>query len=218
MSLSSKLHVYYCFETLSNYLNHYGNKSYYSDSDLIKNLPLDYSIKSEFPNDSYPLFVTWNLIDPHSSEEEELRGCIGNFSPLSLHDGLKEYALISALQDTRFDPIDTEELDQLSCCVSLLVKFELAEHYLDWEIGVHGIRLKLNINDRIYGATYLPEVAAEQGWTKEETIKSLLRKGGYKGKTDKEVLDKIKITRYQSHKSKASFKEYLDYVNKLTKN
>ena len=34
---------------------------------------------------------------------------------------------------------------------------------------------------RRYGATYLPSVAVEQEWTKEETLVSLMRKAGWNG-------------------------------------
>ncbi len=68
-------------------------------------------------------------------DEPSLRGCIGNFSPLPLHDALKDYALISAIQDRRFDPIDIYELDELQCTVSLLTDFEPAAHAKDWEVS-----------------------------------------------------------------------------------
>lgn len=58
-------------------------------------------------------------------------------------------------------------------------------------------------------ATYLPEVMPEQGWNKIQTIDSLLRKGGYKGKVTEEFRRTIILTRYQSHKSHASYAEYV---------
>lgn len=39
---------------------------------------------------------------------------------MNLHSGLKEYALTSALKDTRFDPISREELPKLTVSVSIL--------------------------------------------------------------------------------------------------
>ena len=78
-----------------------------------------------------PLFVTWKI-----GREKRLRGCIGTFSPIKLHNGLKEYALTSALKDTRFDPVSKDELSRLTCAVSLLTNFEDAKDYLDWEVIV----------------------------------------------------------------------------------
>jgi hypothetical protein len=52
---------------------------------------------------------------------------------------------------------------------------------MDWELGTHGLRISFIHRNRRYGATYLPDVAPEQGWTKEETVESLMRKAGWDG-------------------------------------
>lgn len=66
--------------------------------------------------------------------------------------------------------------------VTLLTNFSTpTRDALDWTLGTHGIRISFNIQSRRYGATYLPSVAEEQGWTKEETIVSLMRKAGWNG-------------------------------------
>ncbi|XP_055117450.1 AMMECR1-like protein isoform X1 [Hylobates moloch] len=111
-----------------------------------------------FTNDPYPLFVTWK-----TGRDKRLRGCIGTFSAMNLHSGLREYTLTSALKDSRFPPLTREELPKLFCSVSLLTNFEDASDYLDWEVGVHGIRIEF-INEKGVKrtATYLPEVAKEQ--------------------------------------------------------
>ncbi|KAF9167875.1 AMME chromosomal region protein 1-like [Mortierella sp. AD010] len=167
-------------------------------------------IEPTFENDSFPLFVTWNTIEGRGAELV-LRGCIGNFGAMPLHSGLKEYALTSAFRDGRFPPISKKEVPTLVCNVSLLTDFEVAENYLDWEVGVHGIWIEFrDTNNRKRTATYLPEVAKEQGWTKEKAIESLLRKGGYRGTITQEVLDSIILTRYQSQKAQATYQEYLD--------
>jgi uncharacterized protein (TIGR00296 family) len=62
-----------------------------------------------------PLFVTWKI-----GRDQRLRGCIGTFSEMNLHNGLKEYALTSALKDSRFDPITRDELPRLTVSVSIL--------------------------------------------------------------------------------------------------
>jgi AMMECR1 domain-containing protein len=52
------------------------------------------------PKVSVPLFVTWKITANH-----ELRGCIGTFSKQEIQKVLPKYALISALNDDRFDPV-----------------------------------------------------------------------------------------------------------------
>jgi AMMECR1 domain-containing protein len=48
--------------------------------------------------------------------------------------------------------------------VSILTNFEEANDFMDWEVGVHGIRIEFhNENGSRRTATYLPEVAPEQG-------------------------------------------------------
>ena len=106
-----------------------------------------------------PLFVTWKL-----GRGKRLRGCIGTFHPMDLNSGLREYATTSAFKDTRFNPITIDEVPRLHVSVSILRHFEDDLGYLDWEIGVHGIRIEfLNERGLKRSATYLPEVAAEQG-------------------------------------------------------
>lgn len=62
---------------------------------------------------------------------------------------------------------------------------------MDWEIGKHGIRINFIYRNRRYGATYLPDVPVEQGWTKEETIESLMRKAGWDGGSSGSVARRI---------------------------
>jgi AMME syndrome candidate gene 1 protein len=129
--------------------------------------------------ESYPLFVTWNT---HSrSGHKSLRGCIGTFEALPLQQGLSGYALTSAFDDTRFSPIPASQLPVLSCALTLLANFEPCEDAMDWTLGTHGLRISFNYRNRRHGATYLPDVAVEQGWTKAETVESLMKKAGWDG-------------------------------------
>ncbi|KAJ5773599.1 hypothetical protein N7457_008495 [Penicillium paradoxum] len=133
----------------------------------------------ESPDQRYPLFVTWNTLS--RSGHKSLRGCIGTFEGQELAAGLKSYALTSAFDDTRFSPIPKSLLPSLSCSLTLLGSFEPCTNAMDWALGTHGLRISFIHRGRRYGATYLPDVAVEQGWTKEETVESLMRKAGWDG-------------------------------------
>ncbi|KAL2014119.1 hypothetical protein VTN00DRAFT_1644 [Thermoascus crustaceus] len=128
---------------------------------------------------AYPLFVTWNTLSRNG--HKSLRGCIGTFEAQDLPSGLKSYALTSAFDDTRFSPIPASLLSSLSCSLTLLGNFEPCTNAMDWILGTHGLRISFIHRGRRYGATYLPDVAVEQGWTKEETVESLMRKAGWDG-------------------------------------
>ncbi|KAL2171453.1 hypothetical protein VTG60DRAFT_2860 [Thermothelomyces hinnuleus] len=162
-----------------------------------------------------PLFVTWNTVSSRAGGGHSLRGCIGTFEPQELDEGLSSYALISALQDTRFRPIAARELPSLEVAVTLLTDFEDAADPMDWELGTHGLRISFHHHGRRYGATYLPDVAVEQGWTKEETLVSLMRKAGWVGKKDRWTEIQLNVVRYQGKKESlgyAEFKRWRDWV------
>ncbi|MGH0152635.1 UNVERIFIED_CONTAM: hypothetical protein FKN15_053032 [Acipenser sinensis] len=115
-----------------------------------------------------------------------------------------------ALKDSRFPPMTREELPRLFCSVSLLTNFEDVGDYLDWEVGVHGIRIEFfNEKGSKRTATYLPEVAKEQGWDHIQTIDSLLRKGGYKAPITNDFRKTIKLTRYRSEKMTMNYTDYI---------
>jgi AMME syndrome candidate gene 1 protein len=89
--------------------------------------------------------------------------------------------IFRAFDDTRFPPIAASELLNLSCSLTLLTSFTPCAHALDWTLGLHGLRISFTHNGKRHGATYLPDVATDQGWTKEETVESLMRKAGWDG-------------------------------------
>jgi len=153
-----------------------------------------------------PLFVTWNILSPRHGSN--LRGCIGTFEAQELSEGLASYALTSALHDTRFNPISAQELPSLEVAVTLLTDFEDADGPMDWDLGVHGLRISFYYHGRRYGSTYLPDVAVEQGWTKEETVVSLMRKAGWMGRKDKWEEVDLKVVRYQGKKESLEYTEY----------
>ncbi|KAK7745871.1 hypothetical protein SLS53_002589 [Cytospora paraplurivora] len=162
------------------------------------------------PSAEYPLFVTWNKDD--GDGEYALRGCIGTFEAQPLGEGLSSYAVIAALHDSRFRRVTPRELPALQCAVTLLTGFEDAGHMLDWEVGVHGIRISFRVDGRRYGATYLPDVAKEQGWTREQALISLMRKAGWEGRRDRwrDVAEAggLKVVRYRGDKESVVYGEY----------
>jgi uncharacterized protein (TIGR00296 family) len=155
-------------------------------------------VENEAETEEHPLFVTWNTVS--RSGDKRLRGCIGTFEAQPLTTGLSSYALTAAFGDTRFTPITTRELPTLECAVTLLTDFEPVDDAMDWEIGTHGLRISFQEKGRRYGSTYLPDVASEQGWTKEEALVSLMRKAGWSGKKADWKKVALRVVRYQGKK------------------
>ena len=115
-----------------------------------------------------PMFITLKKgkDDGNGGGGGQLRGCIGTLSHKPLA-AMRDYVHSSAFRDRRFKPLQQNELVDLQVCVSLLVNYEEASHCYDWVVGIHGILIHFDDPDldKQYSATYLPEVAAEQGWS-----------------------------------------------------
>lgn len=183
---ATKQHCAYCFDVLIAYLNK-------------KPLP---EFPKNLPKVRVPLFVTWNV-----EKGDELRGCIGTFEPGEISHLLSQYALISSQEDTRFRPVKLDEVKELSVSVSLLVNFQKRKDAYDWELGKNGIIIKFTEEGEEYEGTFLPEVATEQNWDKDTTLKYLIRKAGYNGNF-KNALGKIDLETYESSKCSLSYADY----------
>ncbi len=81
-------------------------------------------------------------------------------------------------------------------------------------MGIHGIQIEFPLKGRLKTATYLPEVAQEQGWTKTQAVDSLLRKGGYSEFVTEEFRSCVRVTRYRTEKCIVSYEEYLGRVQR----
>ena len=98
-----------------------------------------------------------------------LRGCIGRFiSDIPLSELIVEMAKASATGDPRFfaDPITADELEQLDVEISVLSPLDRTSDPLSLRLGVDGIFIK---KGRASGC-FLPQVASETGWGKEEFL------------------------------------------------
>ena len=107
----------------------------------------------------------------------ELRGCIGQMvpdAPLSTIVG--RVVLQSAFQDPRFSPLALEELSELQIEISVLTPFREVPRAEDIVVGRDGVLLRKGER----AAVFLPQVAPEQGWGREEMLAQLCRKAGLK--------------------------------------
>ncbi|KAG1675750.1 hypothetical protein FOA52_012406 [Chlamydomonas sp. UWO 241] len=156
------------------------------------------------------LFVTWKVTATGRHATPRLRGCIGILEPRRLHTALRDYALTAALHDKRFQPIGLAEVPGLECTVSLLSCFEEAGGWDDWQVGRHGLIIEFSDpQTRVRrSGTYLPEVAHEQGWSKDAAIDSLIHKAGYDGPVDAALRSALRVTRYQSTACTLTYAEY----------
>ena len=96
-----------------------------------------------------------------------LRGCIGRFlSSDPLYEVVKESALSSAFEDTRFLPLTKEEYDKTDMEITILGPMKKINNINEIILGKHGIYIKKDFRS----GTMLPQVATENGWTVEQFL------------------------------------------------
>ena len=109
-------------------------------------------------------------------KDGQLRGCIGNIigsGPLYLT--VRDMAVQSATADPRFAPVSSDELGSIDIEISVLSELEKVADAREIEMGVHGVLIRKGSASGVF----LPQVATETGWSKEEFMTNLCaRKAG----------------------------------------
>ena len=122
------------------------------------------------PDIQYPqgVFVTLK-------KHEQLRGCIGRIVPdAPLSKLVGAMALQSAFEDPRFNPVTAKELGDLEIEISVLTPMKQVKGPEAIVVGRDGVVLKKGGRS----AVFLPQVAPEQGWGRDEMLDHLSMKAG----------------------------------------
>ncbi len=100
-------------------------------------------------------------------KNKQLRGCIGNFmSDEPLVQTIREMAVASATQDSRFYPVDAKEMDKVQIEISVLTPLHRIISVSEFKLGRDGIYMRRGNKS----GTFLPQVAEETGWNTEEFL------------------------------------------------
>jgi AmmeMemoRadiSam system protein A len=117
-------------------------------------------------------FVT---IRSGKGEGAPLRGCIGRMSAKeALIRTVREMALSAAFSDPRFPPLEKAEYAQLGVEVTVLAPMRQIASVAEIEVGKHGVYMSKGW----HSAVFLPQVATEQGWGRDELLANLCYKAG----------------------------------------
>jgi len=99
-----------------------------------------------------------------------LRGCIGSIMPEEpLYLGVRRRAIDAAVHDPRFRPMTVEELGKVDIEISVLSVPRRAVSADEIVMGKHGVIVKRGFQ----GGVFLPQVATETGWSKEQFLSEL---------------------------------------------
>lgn len=99
----------------------------------------------------------------------ELRGCIGSLPPMPAQEmylSVHEHTIHSALRDPRFEAVAPQELGKITIHVSLLSPVKDIASADEFKVGEHGIIVEKGGRHGVF----LPEVAVEQKWSRDETL------------------------------------------------
>ena len=96
-----------------------------------------------------------------------LRGCIGHFGEdYPLHEIVAKMAYAAAFEDPRFMPVTSDELADIDIEISVLTPMHRIQSIDEFQLHRHGIYIKKGFRS----GTFLPQVADEVNWTKEEFL------------------------------------------------
>ena len=119
-------------------------------------------------------FVTVHNTGRRAEQEGRLRACMGVIEARQPVVDAVISAALSAARDPRFPPLKLDELDEVEIEVSVLSPAKPVPGPDSVEVGVHGVILSKSGRR----AVFLPQVAPEQGWTRDEMLNHLSRKAG----------------------------------------
>jgi len=123
----------------------------------------DISTKDGRLNETEGAFVT---ITKHGV----LRGCIGNIiGQEPLYKTVRDMAVAAASQDPRFSPLSATELKDIDLEISVLSKPRRVKDASEIQLGKHGVIVSKDAHQGVF----LPQVAKETGWSKEEFLSQL---------------------------------------------
>jgi hypothetical protein len=135
---------------------------------LEENKPNDFEITFPSLLEKRGAFVTLH-------KDHELRGCIGTFiTEKPLYETVIDMAIGAATKDPRFQPLDLDELDNVSIDISVLSELNLIDDVSRIEIGKHGIF----IIKGPYKGVLLPQVATENMWDRNTFLEHTCVKAG----------------------------------------
>lgn len=105
----------------------------------------------------------------------ELRGCIGHMEPdAPLAWQVGAMSMQSAFNDPRFPPLSADELKDTEIEISVLTPMKPVSGPQDIVVGRDGVFIR----KKGRSAVFLPQVAVEQGWSREEMLDHLAMKAG----------------------------------------
>ncbi len=108
-------------------------------------------------------------------QADELRGCVGHiFARQPLYAAVQQAAVSAATEDPRFPPLAADELNQITIEISILSPLKRVTNTESIEVGKHGVVIVAGGRSGLL----LPQVASDEGWSREQFLEAVCRKAG----------------------------------------
>jgi AmmeMemoRadiSam system protein A len=107
----------------------------------------------------------------------------------SLVRTVREMAVSAAFEDPRFPPLDRGEYARVSVEITVLTPMRQIGSVAQIEVGRHGVHMSKGW----HSAVFLPQVATEQGWDRDELLVNLSYKAGLSANAWKESDAKFQV-------------------------
>jgi AmmeMemoRadiSam system protein A len=101
---------------------------------------------------------------------KSLRGCIGRMEAVGpLAETVRDMAIAAATEDWRFPRLEADDLGTVTIEISVLTPMRKVASPEEIEVGRHGVMAKMGAQCGVF----LPQVAPEQGWNREQMLTCL---------------------------------------------
>jgi len=134
----------------------------------LKSSELEYTLPHEAVYEKkYGAFVTLH-------KNGGLRGCVGYIKAFKpLRETIHDMSIAAAFNDTRFEPLQISEFDDIDIEISILSELVLIKSIDEIKIGRDGLFMKNGYKSGLL----LPQVATEYQWDKETFLDQTCNKG-----------------------------------------
>lgn len=139
-------------------------------------LELEFNLtKNQFTDyQNFPIFNEKRGVFVTLRKKGELHGCIGLIEPITtLSNGIIEMSKAAAFNDSRFDPLTKDELNNIKIEISVLTPPQkISDPSSEIKLGTHGVIVRAK-NQPSRSGVFLPQVAEDTGWNLTEFMSHL---------------------------------------------
>ncbi|GMI02002.1 hypothetical protein TrVE_jg11496 [Triparma verrucosa] len=177
---------------------------------------MDVRVLPKYASLTAPIFITWSKLG-ETDEDVFIRGKAGTMAPINLGVELPKLAIDagSHANELNYFPIRRNELERLDCFIEIPNTYSSMYNLGDWIPGVHGLSIRFTDSiGSIFSGQIMPVDTSDASLSKEDVMKMLVSKAGYKGAITHKMLLEAIFMRFETTKISMTFREYRDWARR----